>query len=166
MLILMAAALLAQAEAPPAALWENVSAGLGAAEARALYPAGDRVLHAADRITISGHRVSPDCQADVHIVHRGGTVGGVVLRGEPSIAGLCGTSVLEALTARHGAPLSAERTRPGLFKRARTTYVWNLGGVYLRYVHYAAGSGASAIADATNASWEMTLSTSAEPVRL
>lgn len=146
-------------------LWENVPAGLPVADVRALYPARAEVRHAADRITISGHRVSPDCGADVHIMHGGGAVSGVLLRGDPSIAGLCGASVLELLTARHGQPLSAETRRPSLFKRTRTTYMWNLGGIYLHYVRYAAGSGMSALADANNPSWEMSYSTGRELLR-
>lgn len=147
-------------------LWEQVSAGMPVDEARGLYPAGDLVTHAEDRITIRDHDVTADCEADVHVVHRGGRVSAVVLRGEPSIAGLCGTRVLEALGERYGRPKSSERRRPGLLKRARNTYVWDIGGVYLRYVHYAAGSGASALVDSTNVSWEMSFSTTDEPVSI
>lgn len=145
-------------------LWEQVAAGATTAEVRTLYPAGKLVRHRPERTTISGHRISPECEADVHIVHRGGNVGGVVLRGEPAIAGRCGAAILELLTAQHGPPLTEETGRPSIFQRIRTTYVWKLGDVYLRYVRFDTnGWGGAGLG---NASWEMTLSAGPEPVQL
>lgn len=152
-------------QAPERPVWESVPVGISAAEVRALHPAGERVRYADDRVVISGERVSDNCKADVHILHRGGTVNAIVLQGEGAIAGLCGDAMRNMLIAHYGRPASAERRHP-FMKRARTTYVWTRDGATLRFVHYAAGSGALAITDATNPSWEMSLSTSAEPVRL
>lgn len=139
--------------------------GMSAAEARALRPAGGRVTHRADRIVIDGEQVSDGCRADIHILHRSGRVEALVLQGEPAIAGLCGDAMLALVIRRHGQPASVERRRP-FMRRARTTYTWRAGGIHLRFVYYAAGSGASALVDATNISWEMSVSESPEPVRL
>lgn len=145
-------------------LWEKVPAGASVAEVRALYPAGQRVRHRPERTTITGHRISPECEADVHIVHRGGSVGGVVMRGEPAIAARCGAAIYELLVAQHGAPLSEETGRPSILQRIRTTSVWKLGDVYMRYVRFdTKGWGGAGLG---NASWEMSLSTSPEPVKL
>lgn len=159
-LLIGLAALLAATPASAQALWENVAPGMSVAQVRALYPAGDKIRHRADRTTIGGHQISPDCRADVHILHRGGSVGAVVLRGEPAIFARCGTAVLEGLTARFGQPASAETSRPSILKRERTTYAWNVNGVYLRFVRFSTeGWGGAGLG---NASWEMSFSTSAE----
>jgi hypothetical protein len=155
-------ALLLQAAPDRPVLWEGVPAGLSAEEIRALHPAGDHVRHADDRVVIRRHAVSDDCRAEVNILHPAGRVEGVVLRGEPSIAGLCGDAMLAMLRTRYGAPASTERRRP-LMRRARTTYVWHAGGLTIRYVHYAAGSGALAVVDATNHSWELSVTAGERP---
>jgi hypothetical protein len=156
-------ALLVQPAPDRLVLWEGVAAGLTAEEVRALHPSGDKVRHADDRVVIRGQAVSEDCRAEVNILHPGGRVAGVLLRGEPSIAGLCGDAMLAMLRTRYGRPASTERRRP-LMRRARTTYVWNRDGLTIRYVHYAAGSGALAIVDATNISWELSVSAGDRPI--
>jgi hypothetical protein len=158
LLALVAAAPAAQAQTP--ALWENVQPGMSVQQVRALYPAGDKVRHRAERTTINGHTISGDCRADVHILHRRGSVDGVVLRGEPAIFARCGAAVLDGLTARLGAPASTESGRPSILKRERTTYVWNANGVYLRFVSFSTeGWGGAGLG---NASWEMSFSTRPE----
>ncbi len=163
MMFVLAAALAAQV-APAPILWEKVPAGASIADVRALFPAGERVRHKPERTTIKGHRISPECSADVHIVHRGGSVGGVVLRGEPAIFARCGAAILDILTEQHGQPLSEKTERPSILQRIRTTYSWKLGDVYLRYVRFdTEGWGGAGLG---NASWEMSFSTSPEPVKL
>lgn len=164
MIVLVLAAALSAQAAPAAILWEKVPVGASVAEVRALFPAGERVRHRPERTTIKSHRLSPECEADVHIVHRGGSVSGVVLRGEPAIFARCGAAILDILKAQHGQPLSEKTGRPSLLQRVRTTYSWKLGEVYLRYVRFDTGGwGGAGLA---NASWEMSFSTSPDPVRL
>lgn len=156
--ILLAPALLVAAPASAQPAWENVALGMTRDEARALYPAGERIRHRADRITIRGHRIVEQCRADVHILHPRGTVAQVVLRGEPAIAAQCGEAVFASLRERLGIPLSEETSRPSILKRVRTTYLWSDGGRYLRFVRYGVdGMGAGL----TNASWEMSVSATA-----
>jgi hypothetical protein len=151
-------ALLASAPAAAQTLWERVEPGMTVAQVRALYPAGDKVRHRPDRTVVAGHAISPECRADVHILHRSGSVDAVLLRGEPAIFARCGGAVLDVLTARYGQPASAETSRPSLLKRVRTTYVWNLDGVHLRFVRYSTeGWGGAGLG---NASWEMSYSIS------
>jgi hypothetical protein len=159
--VLGLAATLAAAPASASALWENIEPGMPAAEVRALYPAGQRVRHRTDRTTIRGHALIPECRADVHILHPRGRVEQVVLRGEPAIAARCGAAIFDGLAQRLGRPLSAVTSRPSMLKRIRTTYVWNDGGRFLRFVRYDTdGRGAGL----TNASWEMSVAlTDAEP---
>jgi hypothetical protein len=157
-------ALCAATPASAQVLWENVRAGMTSAELRQLYPAGERVRYRPDRTTIRGFTVSDQCRADVHVVHRAGSVDGVMLRGEAAMFARCGTAVLEALTARHGPAQSETTGRPSIMQRVRTTYGWQLGDVYLRFIRFSTeGWGGAGLG---NASWEMTLSTSPEPVRL
>lgn len=151
--------LLAAAPASAQNAWENIELGMTAEQVRALYPAGEGVRSRADRTTIRGHRLIEQCRADVHILYPHGRVEQVVLRGEPAISAQCGEAIFAGLSQRLGTPLSAETTRPSILKRVRTTYLWNDGGRYLRFVRYGVdGMGAGL----TNASWEMSVSATAE----
>ena len=151
----LSALLLAAAPASAQILWENVELGMTAEGVRALYPAGAQIRHRADRTTIRHHALIEQCRADVHILYPQGRVEQVVLRGEPAIAAQCGEAIFAGLEQRLGRPLSAETSRPSILKRVRTTYVWNAGSHFVRFVRYGTdGRGAGL----TNASWEMSLS--------
>lgn len=152
-----AAALMAAAPASAQILWDRVDAGMSAEAARARYPAGGRTRHRGDRITLRDHEISGQCRADVHIHHEGGSVGRVVMRGEPAIAGRCGLAILEVLAARYGQPESQIDVAAGLTSRGKTVYSWTQNGVTLRYTRYStAGYGGSGLG---NASWELVYST-------
>ena len=157
------AAQLVAAPASATTLWENVALGMPAAQVHSLYPAGGRVRHRPDRTTIRGHQLIEQCRADVHILHPQGRVEQVVLRGEPAIAARCGAAVFDGLAQRLGRPISEVTNRPSILKRVRTTYVWNDGGRFLRFVRYdTEGRGAGL----TNASWEMSVSMTGEEPEL
>lgn len=153
--------------ATPAAaqpLWENIDAGMTAAQVQALYPAGPQVRHRPDRTTIRLHPLTGQCRADIHILHPRGQVEQVVLRGEPAIVPQCGTAMLASIEQRLGRAASEATGRPGMLQRPRTTYVWHAGGIHLRFVRYLPeGIGGTGLG---NASWELSFSTTGEPPRL
>lgn len=163
-ILFVLATLAAAAPAAAQTLWEQIELGMPAERVRALYPAGERTRHRPDRTTVRGHPLIEQCRADLHVLHPRGRVEQVVLRGEPAIVPQCGTAMLASLEQRLGRPLSAVTGRPSILQRPRTTYLWQAGGIYVRFVRYLPeGIGGTGLG---NASWELSFSTTGEAPRL
>jgi hypothetical protein len=153
-----ALALIQPAAAVPDAMerLDQLVPGTAAERVHALFPAGPKVRHAADRVAIEDVAVGGDCEGDAEIRLARGAVSEVELRGGGALLGRCGERVLEALVARLGAP-DEERSRGDTpWRRARSTYAWNRDGRAIRYVRYTspgyAGTGL------LSASWVLTVS--------
>jgi hypothetical protein len=149
----------AQAVGPGALTIEALDAvrpGTAAERVAALFPEGPGVRHRPDAVALDDVAVGGDCEADGEIRLAGGAVSEIELRGGGSLLGRCGGRVLEALTARFGAPDGERRRGETPWRRSRETYEWRRGGEIVRYVRYtSAGYAGSGLA---SASWVLTVS--------
>lgn len=93
------------------------------------------------------------CNAKVNIMHPGGVVKEIVMRGEGSIAGRCSIKLITALSGKYGEPLDKDKVHGSLFGREGKNYIWMHDGVTLQMKRYTQGplGGGGLLA----ASWEL-----------
>src|SRR4051794_35107106 len=68
------------------ALWRNIEDGMSVTQLRAAYPQGPTVAYKDDRTVLADVPVIEGCQAKVNVMHPGGVVREIVMRGEGAIA--------------------------------------------------------------------------------
>src|SRR4051812_5743814 len=147
--------LLAATPASAQMLWRNIEHGMTVDQVRALYPAGEHVKYQGEEILLEEIRITPECEADVHIHLQGATVERVVLRGGASMSGRCSNRVLDALAARYGQS-AAREDRRGILRRPSQDHIWNHEGIMIRFRRFGGtdfGGGGL-----LRASWELSYS--------
>lgn len=134
-------------------LWRNIEDGMPVARLRALYPQASNVAYKDDRTVLGDVPVIDGCNAKVNIMHPGGVVKEIVMRGEGSIAGRCSIKLITALSGKYGEPLDKDKVHGSLFGREGKNYIWMHDGVTLQMKRYTQGplGGGGLLA----ASWEL-----------
>lgn len=134
------------------------------ADLRAQYPQGPNVTYKNDRTVLSNVPVIEGCEAKVNIMHRGGVVEEIVMRGEGSLAGRCSLKLITALSGKYGESLEKDKVRGSLLAREGKNYVWTRDGVMLQFKRYTSGAlgGGGLFA----ASWELRYSATAAAIDL
>ena len=145
-------------------LWRNVENGMAASAVRAMYPAGRYVEYKEDRTVLTNVPIIEGCGAKVNIMHPGGAVKEIVMRGEGAIAGRCSLKLITAISGKYGEPLEKDQVRGSLFAREGKNYVWSRDGVTLQFKRYTSGAfgGGGLLA----ASWELRYSANASNIDL
>jgi hypothetical protein len=152
---LVACALLLPTSAGAQTLWRNIELGMTIERLHALYPAGEHVKYEAAETLLEEVRITPECEAQVHIHHEAGTVDRVVLRGGGSMSGRCANRVLDALAARYGQAAAREERR-GILRRPSQDHVWNHEGIMIRFRRF--GGNDFGGGGLLRASWEISYS--------
>jgi hypothetical protein len=147
-----------------AILWRNIESGMTVAQLRALYPQGKNVTFKDDRTVLSDIPIMEGCDAKVNIMHEGGAVKEIVMRGEGSIAGRCSLKLITALSGKYGEPMDKDKVRGSFFAREGKNYIWMRDGVTLQLKRYTNGplGGGGLFA----ASWELRYSASTSNIDL
>ena len=170
--IIAIAALAAITTTPAAAstggqiMWDKVRAGMTTDEIRALYPEdGTKVKwHGTKQTEVEDVSVIDGCEAEVEIQHESGSVDVIKVKGRGSIAGRCSDKVFSALAAKYGQPDGQTNQRGSLFKRGKSTAIWNRDGVTMRFAwNDDNGLGGGGL---LQSSWEMEYTASASDIAL
>lgn len=147
-------------------LWDKVRVGMTTAEIHALYPDdGVKVKwHGSDQTEVEDILVIDGCEAEVEIHHTAGVVEVVKVKGRGSVVGRCSDKVFSALAAKYGQPSGQTNQRGSLFKRGKSTAIWNRDGITMRFLWMDDnGLGGSGL---LQSSWQMEYEGSASQIAL
>lgn len=147
-------------------LWDKVRVGMTVAEVHALYPSdGEKVKwHGSEQTEIENIVVLEGCEAEVEIHHRSGIVEVVKVKGRGSIVGRCSDKVFSALAAKYGQPSGQTNQGGSLFKRNKSTAIWNRDGITMKFIWMDDnGLGGSGL---LRSSWQMEYEGSASQISL
>lgn len=117
-------------------MWDKVRAGMPIAEIRALYPQdGSRIKwHGNKQTEIEDVVILDGCEAEVEIQHESGHVDVIKVKGRGSIVGRCSDKVFSALAAKYGQPDGNTRQQGSLFKRGKSSAIWNRDGITMKFL--------------------------------
>lgn len=117
-------------------MWGKVRAGMSIAEIRALYPQdGGRIKwHGNKQTEVEDVVILDGCEAEVEIQHESGHVDVIKVKGRGSIVGRCSDKVFSALAAKYGQPDGNTRQRGSLFKRGKSSAIWNRDGITMKFL--------------------------------
>jgi hypothetical protein len=145
-------------------LWRNVESGMSVAQLRALYPEREHVAYKDNRTVLTDIQIIEGCQAKVNIMHPGGFVKEIVMRGEGSLGGRCSLKLVTALSGKYGEPLDKDSVRASILGREGKNYIWTRDGVTLQFKRYTNGAFGGGGLGA--ASWELRYATNASSIDL
>ncbi len=135
-LIALAISAAAYAQDARPILWDKVRASMTMEEVHTLYPEdGTKVKwHGSKQTEVEDIVVLEGCEAEAEIQHESGVVEIVKIKGRGAIVGRCSDKVFSALAAKYGQPDGQTNQNGSLFKRGKSTAIWNRDGVTMRFV--------------------------------